>query len=147
MQVPSSSSNRGRIGSDLSLSMSDQQQWQQAGPPHLLATAAASSGFPQQIRPSQGWLQKNGFHSLMRPSWPSRYYFYHAIFHLKNNLPLFVLWACMYEWMQFRLLFMLCPTSPFFRKSPYITVTLLLGERIGRAKLGTHSGLVIGQSN
>ncbi|KAL3039252.1 hypothetical protein AAZX31_01G175400 [Glycine max] len=66
--VPSSSSNRGRIGSDLSLSMSDQQQWQQAGPPHLLATAAASSGFPQQIRPSQGWLQKNGFHSLMRPS-------------------------------------------------------------------------------
>lgn len=146
MQVPSSSSNRGRIGSDLSLSMSDQQQWQ-AGPPHLLATAAASSGFPQQIRPSQGWLQKNGFHSLMRPSWPSRYYFYHAIFHLKNNLPLFVLWACMYEWMQFRLLFMLCPTSPFFRKSPYITVTLLLGERIGRAKLGTHSGLVIGQSN
>uniref|UniRef100_A0A0R0HKT1 AP2/ERF domain-containing protein n=1 Tax=Glycine max TaxID=3847 RepID=A0A0R0HKT1_SOYBN len=65
--VPSSSSNGGRIGSDLSLSMSDQQQWQ-AGPPHLLATAAASSGFPQQIRPSQGWLQKNGFHSLMRPS-------------------------------------------------------------------------------
>ncbi|KAL2348375.1 hypothetical protein Fmac_002375 [Flemingia macrophylla] len=65
--VPSSSSNGGRIGSDLSLSMSDQQQWQ-AGPPHLLATAAASSGFPPQIRPSQGWLQKNGFHSLMRPS-------------------------------------------------------------------------------
>ncbi|TKY70594.1 Floral homeotic protein APETALA 2 [Spatholobus suberectus] len=64
--VPSSS-NGGRIGSDLSLSMSDQQQWQ-AGPPHLLATAAASSGFPPQIRPSQGWLQKNGFHSLMRPS-------------------------------------------------------------------------------
>ncbi|XP_020218153.1 floral homeotic protein APETALA 2 isoform X2 [Cajanus cajan] len=64
--VPSSS-NGGRIGSDLSLSMSDEQQWQ-AGPPHLLATAAASSGFPPQIRPSQGWLQKNGFHSLMRPS-------------------------------------------------------------------------------
>ncbi|XP_014520981.1 AP2-like ethylene-responsive transcription factor TOE3 isoform X1 [Vigna radiata var. radiata] len=49
--VPSSSSNGGRIGSDLSLSMSDQQQWQ-AGHPHLLATAAASSGFPPQIRPS-----------------------------------------------------------------------------------------------
>ncbi|KAK7367557.1 hypothetical protein VNO80_09571 [Phaseolus coccineus] len=64
--VPSSS-NGGRIGSDLSLSMSDQQQWQ-AGPPHLLATAAASSGFPPQIRPSLGWQQKNGFHSLMRPS-------------------------------------------------------------------------------
>ncbi|KAK7406523.1 hypothetical protein VNO78_08150 [Psophocarpus tetragonolobus] len=65
--VPSSSIG-GRIGSDLSLSMSDQQQWQ-AGPPHLLATAAASSGFPPQIsRPSQSWLQKNGFHSLMRPS-------------------------------------------------------------------------------
>ncbi|XP_027360835.1 floral homeotic protein APETALA 2 isoform X2 [Abrus precatorius] len=62
----SSSSNGGRIGSDLSLSMSE-QQWQ-PGPPHLLATAAASSGFPPQIRPSQGWLQKNGFHTLMRPS-------------------------------------------------------------------------------
>ncbi|XP_061340953.1 floral homeotic protein APETALA 2-like isoform X2 [Gastrolobium bilobum] len=64
--VPSSSSNGGRIGSDLSLSMSEQQQWQ-LGPPHLLATAAASSGFPPQIRPSQGWLQKNRFHTLMRP--------------------------------------------------------------------------------
>ncbi|XP_014510210.1 floral homeotic protein APETALA 2 isoform X2 [Vigna radiata var. radiata] len=64
----SSSSIGGRIGSDLSLSMADQQQWQ-SGPPHYLATAAASSGFPQQIRPSsQGWLQKNGFHTLMRPS-------------------------------------------------------------------------------
>ncbi|XP_057449543.1 floral homeotic protein APETALA 2-like [Lotus japonicus] len=69
--VPSSSSNGGRIGSDLSLSMSDQQQQQQQwqmGPPHLLATAAASSGFPPQIRPSQVWLHKNGFHPLMRPS-------------------------------------------------------------------------------
>ncbi|XP_050906792.1 floral homeotic protein APETALA 2 isoform X1 [Lathyrus oleraceus] len=72
-QVSSSSSNGGRIGSDLSLSMSDQQKWQ-TGPPHLFATAAAaSSGFPPQItRPSssssQGWLQKNGFHTLMRPS-------------------------------------------------------------------------------
>ncbi|XP_061363606.1 floral homeotic protein APETALA 2-like [Gastrolobium bilobum] len=63
-----SSSNGGRIGSELSLSMTDQQQWQ-SGPPHYVATAAASSGFPHQIRPShQGWLQKNGFHTLMRPS-------------------------------------------------------------------------------
>ncbi|KAK7251009.1 hypothetical protein RIF29_33864 [Crotalaria pallida] len=76
MQFPSSS-NGGRIGSDLSLSMTDQQQQQQqqqqqwqSGPPHYLSTAAASSGFPPQIiRPSsQGWLQKNGFHTLMRPS-------------------------------------------------------------------------------
>ncbi|AES94650.1 putative transcription factor AP2-EREBP family [Medicago truncatula] len=68
--VSSSSSNGGRIGSDLTLSMSDQQKWQTGPPPHLLATAAASSGFPPQIRPSssQGWLQKNGFHTLMRPS-------------------------------------------------------------------------------
>ncbi|CAL0312825.1 unnamed protein product [Lupinus luteus] len=69
---PSSFNGRGHIGSDLSLSMSDQQQQQQwqPGPPHYLATAAASSGFPPQIiRPSsQGWLQKNGFHNLMRPS-------------------------------------------------------------------------------
>ncbi|KAH1202606.1 Floral homeotic protein APETALA 2 [Glycine max] len=63
-----SSSIGGRIGSDLSLSMTDQQQWQ-TGPSHYLATAAASSSFQQQIRPSsQGWLQKNGFHILMRPS-------------------------------------------------------------------------------
>jgi AP2-like factor, euAP2 lineage len=70
MKVSSSSSNGGRIGSDLTLSMSDQQKWQTGPPPHLLATAAASSGFPPQIRPSssQGWLQKNGFHTLMRPS-------------------------------------------------------------------------------
>ncbi|XP_027914307.1 floral homeotic protein APETALA 2-like isoform X2 [Vigna unguiculata] len=54
MQVPSSSNNGGRIGSDLSLSMSDEQQWQ-AGHPHLLATAAASSGFPPQITPSLSW--------------------------------------------------------------------------------------------
>ncbi|XP_057417445.1 floral homeotic protein APETALA 2-like isoform X2 [Lotus japonicus] len=68
-----SSSYGGRVGSDLSLSSSDHQhlqQWQ-SGPPHYLATAAASSGFPPQIiRPSssQGWLQKNGFHTLKRPS-------------------------------------------------------------------------------
>lgn len=71
-QFPSSSNNNGgsRIGGDLSLSTNDQQQWQSGPPPQLFATAAAaSSGFPPQIRPSQHWLlQKNGFHSLMRPS-------------------------------------------------------------------------------
>ncbi|KAL9378319.1 hypothetical protein Peur_029654 [Populus x canadensis] len=67
-----SSSNGGRIGSDLSLSPSElhynhhYQQWQ-AGPPRF-ANAAASSGFQQQIRTPQNWLQKNGFNSLMRPS-------------------------------------------------------------------------------
>ncbi|XP_028764102.1 floral homeotic protein APETALA 2 [Neltuma alba] len=77
LQPPSfhfpSSSNEGRIGSDLSLSMSENHH-QQSGPPpplhqaHYMATAAASSGFPTQInRLSQGWLQKNGFHTLMRP--------------------------------------------------------------------------------
>ncbi|XWS45240.1 hypothetical protein CRYUN_Cryun15aG0119300 [Craigia yunnanensis] len=65
IQFPSSS-NGVRIGSDLSLSTSD-QQWQ-SGPHQLFANAAASSGFPTQIRPSQTWLQKNGFHSLMRPT-------------------------------------------------------------------------------
>ncbi|XVF59379.1 hypothetical protein PTKIN_Ptkin07bG0271000 [Pterospermum kingtungense] len=63
-----SNSNGVRIGSDLSLSTSD-QQWQ-SGPHQLFANAAASSGFPSQIRPSQTWLQKNGYHSLMRPSGP-----------------------------------------------------------------------------
>ncbi|XP_048233260.1 floral homeotic protein APETALA 2 isoform X2 [Ricinus communis] len=77
IQFPSSS-NGGRIGSDLSLSPSDnhhqyhQRQWQSGPPPphhhQLVANAAASSGFPQQIRTPQNWLQKNGFHSLLRPS-------------------------------------------------------------------------------
>ncbi|KAA3461363.1 floral homeotic protein APETALA 2-like isoform X1 [Gossypium australe] len=58
------SSNGGRIGSDLSLSTSD-QQWQ-SGPHHqLFGNSAASSGFPSQIRPSQTWLHQNGFHSLI----------------------------------------------------------------------------------
>ncbi|KAB2058007.1 hypothetical protein ES319_A11G206200v1 [Gossypium barbadense] len=62
-----SSSNGGRIGSDLLLSISE-QQWQ-SGPHQMFGNSAASSGFPSQIRPSsQTWLQKNGFHSLMRPS-------------------------------------------------------------------------------
>lgn len=73
--VPNNNSSNGgrRIGSDLSLSMlspdQQQQQWQMGPPSHLLATAAAaSSGFHPQITPSQGWLQNNGFHTLMRPS-------------------------------------------------------------------------------
>lgn len=69
IQFPSSS-NGGRIavnGGDLSLA-TNHQQWQ-SGPPQLFATAAASSGFPpQMIRPNQQWPQKNGFHSLIRPS-------------------------------------------------------------------------------
>ncbi|KAL6277632.1 hypothetical protein ACE6H2_021233 [Prunus campanulata] len=71
VQFPSSSEG-GCIGSDLSLSMSDhqhQQQWQSGMPTSdIFATAAASSGFPPQIRPSAQncWLQKSGFHSLTR---------------------------------------------------------------------------------
>uniref|UniRef100_A0A5B6ZKX6 Putative transcription factor APETALA2 isoform X1 n=1 Tax=Davidia involucrata TaxID=16924 RepID=A0A5B6ZKX6_DAVIN len=68
IQFPSSS-NGGRLGAnggDLSLSTSD-QQWQSNPPHQLFATAAASSGFPQQINRPQHWLQ-NGFHYLMRPS-------------------------------------------------------------------------------
>ncbi|KAK6923068.1 AP2/ERF domain [Dillenia turbinata] len=66
-----SSSNGGRInGSDLSLSTTvhhqqqqqQHQQWQLSMiRPHVFATAAASSGFPQQ-HGTQHWLQKNGFH-------------------------------------------------------------------------------------
>ncbi|KAK2410770.1 floral homeotic protein APETALA [Trifolium repens] len=66
-----SSSYGGRVGSDLSLSTSNQQQQWQSGPHYLATAAAASSGFPPQIRPSsssQAWLHKNGFHTLMRPS-------------------------------------------------------------------------------
>nr|ALP44211.1 APETALA2-like protein [Vuralia turcica] len=62
-----SSINGGRIGSDLSLSMNDQQQWNHGLT--LFSTAAASSRFPHRSDTlSQGWLQKNGFHTLMRPS-------------------------------------------------------------------------------
>nr|AXR86367.1 apetala2 [Kerria japonica] len=70
IQFPSSSEGGSRIGSDLSLSTNDhQQQWQSGSPTsELFATAAASSGFPPQIRPSTQnfWLQKNGFHPLTR---------------------------------------------------------------------------------
>ncbi|XAR57780.1 hypothetical protein NMG60_11026038 [Bertholletia excelsa] len=63
VQRPSSSVG----GGDISLSTIHHQI-----PPHqLYATAAASSGFPQQITtaPQQAWLHHiNGFHSLMRPS-------------------------------------------------------------------------------
>ncbi|XP_050387988.1 floral homeotic protein APETALA 2 isoform X2 [Argentina anserina] len=71
-QFSSSSEVGVRIGSDLTLSMSDRQQWQSGHPSELFVTAAASSGFPPQIRPppsQNGWLQKNnGFHSLTRRS-------------------------------------------------------------------------------
>ncbi|KAL7249805.1 hypothetical protein ACSBR1_011892 [Camellia fascicularis] len=75
VQYPSSSSNGGPIGATtggnhLSLSMSNNQQRLFINRLQLFATAAASSGFPQQITTrSQNWLhQKNGFYSLMRPS-------------------------------------------------------------------------------
>ncbi|KAM5576607.1 floral homeotic protein APETALA 2 [Rosa sericea] len=71
IQFPSSSEVGARIGSDLTLSMSDRQQWQSGHPSELFLNAAASSGFPPQIRPpsQNGWLQKNnGFHSLARRS-------------------------------------------------------------------------------
>ncbi|KAK6924028.1 AP2/ERF domain [Dillenia turbinata] len=75
VQLPSSSYG-GRInGSDLSLSTTidhhqqqqqqQQQQWQLSMiRPHVFATAAASSGFPQQ-HSTQSWLQKNGFHHTL----------------------------------------------------------------------------------
>ncbi|KAK3020019.1 hypothetical protein RJ639_004979 [Escallonia herrerae] len=66
-----SSSSGGQVranGGDLSLS-STHQQWQPTTP-QLLASAAASSGFQQQlVRPPQNWMNRtNGYHSLMRPS-------------------------------------------------------------------------------
>ncbi|KAL3525676.1 hypothetical protein ACH5RR_014048 [Cinchona calisaya] len=67
-QFPSSS-NGGLIGAngDLPLSTND-SNWQ-SNPPQFYGTAAASSGFPQQIVRPQNWPQKNGFHHhLMRPS-------------------------------------------------------------------------------
>ncbi|KAG6604169.1 Floral homeotic protein APETALA 2, partial [Cucurbita argyrosperma subsp. sororia] len=69
IQFPGSSNGGRIIGSDLSLSLSDHQnQVVESGPSQVLATAAASSGFSPQIRPSKNWLHKNGFHCLIRPS-------------------------------------------------------------------------------
>ncbi|XP_057493474.1 floral homeotic protein APETALA 2-like isoform X2 [Actinidia eriantha] len=68
IQYPSSS-NGGRIsanGRDLSFSTIN-PQWQLSSP-QLFATAAASSGFPQQITRPQNLTRKNGFHSLVKPS-------------------------------------------------------------------------------
>lgn len=58
VQFPSSSNRR------------DTQQWQSnIVPPQLFATAAASSGFPQQIIRTQNWSQNPAFHhNFMRPS-------------------------------------------------------------------------------
>lgn len=64
IQIPSpSSSNVGRIGG------TNSQEWYPNNiPPHIFATAAASSGFPQQIVRPQNWSQNNGFHhNFMRP--------------------------------------------------------------------------------
>ncbi|GMI94095.1 FLOWER 1, FLORAL MUTANT 2, APETALA 2 [Hibiscus trionum] len=62
-----SNSNGVRIGSDLSLSTGSQQR--QPGPHRLIANAAASSGFPMQIKPThQTWQQRNRLHSFMTPS-------------------------------------------------------------------------------
>ncbi|KAI4386676.1 hypothetical protein MLD38_004589 [Melastoma candidum] len=47
-----------------------QQQAWRGGPHQMFAAAAASSGFPQQIirgPNSKSWLEKNGFHPVMRP--------------------------------------------------------------------------------
>ncbi|XP_057492032.1 floral homeotic protein APETALA 2-like isoform X1 [Actinidia eriantha] len=71
VQCPSSSTNDN--GGYLSLSTSDCQNWQLNiinNPPQVFATAAASSGFPQQkiTTTPQNWLQQNGFHFSMRPS-------------------------------------------------------------------------------
>lgn len=69
-----SSGNGGLIGGngDLYFSSNSRQHWQQFNPPPLVATAAASSGFPQQnlSTPPQNWTYNfnNGFHPLMRPS-------------------------------------------------------------------------------
>ncbi|XP_057981382.1 floral homeotic protein APETALA 2 [Malania oleifera] len=62
-------------GGDLLSLSTGEQQWQFPSAEHhpQFASAAASSGFPQQMAtpsPSHAstWLQKNGFHSLIRPS-------------------------------------------------------------------------------
>ncbi|KAJ8764562.1 hypothetical protein K2173_006302 [Erythroxylum novogranatense] len=64
-----SSSNGSRMGNDLTLAQVDyhqqQQKWQPR--PQVFANAAASSGFPQQIRTPQNWSQNNGFPFLLRP--------------------------------------------------------------------------------
>lgn len=67
----SSSSNGPRNGENergesyMSNSSNGHHQWRS---PQVIAAAAASSGFPQIIERPKNWLQKNGFHSLMRPS-------------------------------------------------------------------------------
>lgn len=42
-------------------------QWRTSSP-QVIAAAAASSGFPQNMERPKNWLQKNGFQSVMRPS-------------------------------------------------------------------------------
>ncbi|XP_022843350.1 floral homeotic protein APETALA 2-like [Olea europaea var. sylvestris] len=70
IQYPSSSNVGGGgttgNGGEISPSTND-QQWQTYSP-QLFATAAASSGFRQQILKPQNWLQKNSVHPITRPS-------------------------------------------------------------------------------
>ncbi|XP_021714342.1 floral homeotic protein APETALA 2-like [Chenopodium quinoa] len=78
LMLSSSSANISNINSNCNENQQQQQQRQQqqqqqwqAGPhPQMFATAAASSGFSQQIsRPPPNWMPpNNGFHPLMRPS-------------------------------------------------------------------------------
>ncbi|MCD7454485.1 AP-2 complex subunit beta [Datura stramonium] len=60
-----SSSNVGQIGA----TSNSQERHPNYPPHHILATAAASSGFPQQMIRPQNWSQNIGFHqTYMRPS-------------------------------------------------------------------------------
>lgn len=69
----SSSSNGPRNGENergesyMYNSSNGHHQWRTSSP-QFIAAAAASSGFPQIIERPRNWLQKNGFHSVMRPS-------------------------------------------------------------------------------
>ncbi|XP_077230911.1 AP2-like ethylene-responsive transcription factor TOE3 [Tasmannia lanceolata] len=65
----SGSSDGGRIGG-LATGEPQQRQsnWGSINSTQLFATTAASSGFSSQIIKSPNLLQKNGFHSLMRPT-------------------------------------------------------------------------------
>nr|QRN75522.1 APETALA2 [Brugmansia suaveolens] len=70
MFPPQSSSSNYQVQFPSSSNRRDTQQWQTNNVrPQLFATAAASSGFPQQILRFQNWPHKNGYHySLTRPS-------------------------------------------------------------------------------
>ncbi|XP_077216521.1 AP2-like ethylene-responsive transcription factor TOE3 [Tasmannia lanceolata] len=65
-----SGSNGGRTGGGggLSLAKGSSNWTSGSAPTQVFATPAASSGFSSQIIKPPSWLQKNGFHSLMRPT-------------------------------------------------------------------------------